>query len=363
MVRISDLVLPLDQVEKSEESNVGREAALLAEIAELGIPVPKGFVVTANAYRKYFLANQEVPELVANKIFRAYKNLDTPLRDANIVVSFSFSKKKFKNVKGEANLMQKIKTYWSIYFTDHDIDYPNFQPAILVQKNPESDQSGIMFTVDSGYNDKTKIVIYEGDVNGNRYEISRHNSIILNRYIKKGNKQKLTDKQIIDLSAWGIKLQKHYYFPQEVHFSIDKGRAYITKTKPLTTFGAKHLTDTAAAHIPKKAIGIRKVLLRGNSIYPGIATGYIRIIRRPHDIHKLKAGDIAVVTNTKNLMLSVVAKKARAVIIESRFHQLPQHSLQRSLGKPTIITMPFSNRALKEGLVVTVNGALGEMYI
>lgn len=392
MIKKSDLVVLLDHVGKDDEIEVGKEAARFGEIANLGIPIPKGFIITANAYRiflqennfetkkgehlfvskaKHLLESGEIPKNLVKEIFRAYKNLDASLRDANVVVGSSFSKKKFSNVKGEANLMQKIRNFWSIYFVRKDIDYSNFQPSILVYRMPVLFQSGVIFTIDPTYHDKSIIVIHE-ERTKNYYEVSKEFLKIVKKVVE-GRKQKLTDRQIINLAKFGEKLQEYYYFPQEVYFSIHKSGTYITKTKPLTTVASKYLTEdwfkavgkTSAVlsdQIPKNPIRFHKVLARGNSVYPGIATGYLRIIRKPQDVHKLRTGDIAVVANTKNLRFGDLAKKARALVIESRDH-LSHHSLPRTLGKPIIVTMPNSNRGLKEGLVATVNGVNGQIYI
>jgi len=407
MIKKSDLVIRLDRVDRDDEKEVGNEAALFGEIAKLDIPIPKGFIITANAYLQFILKNNvierakqhlllakannllnrqisgrgrlglffhdDMPEDFIRQIFKAYKSLDDPLNDATVVMGCSFNKKKFTSVKGEAILIQKIRTLWSIYFNGQDIDYPEFEPAIFVYKIPKSFQSGVMFTVDPIYSDKNIIVINERNRSGNQYELSRHDLKIIKKTIKRGDTQKLTDKQIIDLARYGKKLQEHYYFPQEVQFFANKDGVYITKTKPLTTLDSG-LSDFPKIHssdldddlkqylIRKRRSNSRRMVLKGYTIYPGIASGYLRIIRRPHDIHKLKFGDVAVITNTKNLSFNDVGRLARAIVIESRSNRPPYYSFSR-LGKPMIVTMPNASKGLREGLVATVNAVNGIVYI
>jgi phosphoenolpyruvate synthase/pyruvate phosphate dikinase len=330
MIKKSDLIIKFDQIGSGDEKLVGKVAVHFGELVKFGIPVPKGFVVSPNAYLQFFSHN-DLPEDLVRKIFKAYKKLDSPLRDATVVVSSSFANKSFLNVKGEANLIQKIKTFWS--------NYPSYNPTIIVYKMPKSSNFGVMFTIDPETGDKNTIVINEG---GNVYRISKQDV------------SNISKKHIIDLANFGIKLQKLYYFPQEVQYFIDKDRVYITKTKPLTIADAKGMNDS-------RLVG--KILTTGRSIYPGIATGHLRIISRPHDVQKLKLGDIAVVTNTKNLNLNDFAQKSKAIVLESQSQHLPSHISPRFYGKPMIITTPNASKGLKDGLVATVNAVKGQIYV
>lgn len=363
MLQHSDLVVWLNHIEKEDIDNVGREATVIGELVKLGIPLPSGFVITTSAYHQFLLENnlltitkpvRKIKEAIMSKklikeIFRAYKQLEWPLKDATVDIYSSFPKKKFKNVKGEANLIQGVKSLWSLFFESSTNHYIS---AIVVQKKISPFCSGIMFTIDHSRNDKTKIIIYEGNAAGNHYEVSKKDLEIVNKVIEKSRRQVLTDNQIIGLAAIGKKLQEHYYFPQEVYFAVENNKVYVTKIKPIT-----HIS------FPQSRVSNRKILLKGNSIYPGIATGYLRIIRRTQDTNKLLPGDIAIVTSTKNLKLNQVTRKARAVVIESKLRYLPYNPITpRFYGKPTIVTTPNSSNVLRDGIVATVNGTSGEMY-
>jgi pyruvate,water dikinase len=421
MLQKSDLVVWLNDIEKDDESQVGKEASDLSEIAKLGIPIPKGFVVSANAYRQFIVKNNitakakqyllvakakhllgvpvlakqefdakvksnikryvmhgEIPENLVKEIFRAYKNLDMPTKNSNIVVSSSFNNEKFVNVKGEANLVQKIRSLWAEFFYLQNFHVLKSLVAIFVYKIPQRYRSGVMFTIDPVYNDKTVIVVNEKDTK-NHYEISKDSLEIVNKVIKKGRSQtwpNLTDRQIIDLASWGKRLQHHYYFPQEVHFSADLGGVYVTRSKPITTITTKYVSEDWRQEVGKtsttlqnmsprkKRVNVRKVLLKGNSIYPGIATGYLRVIRHPYDIHKLRADDVAIIANTKNLKVNDVVRKVRGLIIESKSYHVPHFPISlRFYGKPIVVTGANSSKVLKEGIVATVNGINGEVYI
>ncbi len=375
MLRDSNLVVWLDHIEKDDQDQVGKEAVKFGEMAKLVIPFPYGFVITTNAYHQFLLANNlltitkpvcKIKESIMsksliNEIFRAYKRLEWSLKDATVDIYSSFPKKKFKNVKGEANLIQSVKSLWSSFFESWANHYLS---AIVVQKKISPSCSGIMFTIDHSRNDKTKIIIYEGNETGNHYEVSKKDLDIVSKVIKKSRKQVLTDSQIIDLATIGKKLQEHYYFPQEVHFVAEKSHVFITKTKQITYISSKFIpTKSGQSSKLQRGISNRKLLLKGFSAYPGIATGYLRIIRRPQDTNKLLPGDVAVVTSTK-IKLNQAMKKARAVVVESKLHHLSNRSISpRFYGKPMIIATPNSCKALRDGIVATVNGTSGQIYL
>lgn len=366
MLQNTDLVTSIDRLDKEDEVKTGKEAAHLGEIAHIGIPILKGFVITPNAYSQFLSSNKEVPQNLVRQIFRAYKSLDKSLKDATVVVGSSFSKKKFENVKGEAILIQKIKNFWNSYSDGKGIDYPDFEPAIFFYKMPPYRNFGVMFTIDPIFNDKNVVVIYEDNISGNQYKVSKPDLKIVKRIIKKGSRQILTDKQITNLAEWGKKLQEHYYFPQEVHFYFDRDSVCIANVKPITTTTTECLTDTPTVftnHTLKKTVRSRKLIAKGIPIYPGIATGHLRIINKPYDIHKLKRGDVAVIVNARNIRLSDVKNKARAVIIENYSSRSSYHKLSHRFGKPMIITARGSSKVLKEGLVATVDGETGEVYL
>ncbi len=48
-------------------------------------------------------------------------------------------------------------------------------------------------------------------------------------------KQKLTDAEILELSALILKIDNHYGFPVDVEFAQEKGKFYIVQSRPITT--------------------------------------------------------------------------------------------------------------------------------
>ena len=50
-----------------------------------------------------------------------------------------------------------------------------------------------------------------------------------------GSKQKLTGKQILELAKICVNIEKHYKFPCDIEWAFQKGKFYITQSRPITT--------------------------------------------------------------------------------------------------------------------------------
>lgn len=361
----SSLIINLSEISNDDKGLVGEKAANLGEMLKHGFPFPNGFVITPNAYRQ-FLLKYDVPETLVKKIFRAYKRLESPLKDAKVEIFLSnpFVQKK-EIAKGEAVLLEKIKSIWNSFLTSYD--YLNVNPAIIVAKIIQSLQSGIMHTIDPINNDKAKIIIKE-EKSGNHYEILRKNLKISSKNINKGKKQMLTDKKLIEVAKLGIKLQKYCYFPQEIYFAIEKNKIFITQTKPITHISLKfNPSTTLRARVQSSKLRNgnygRKLLLKGNSIYPGIATGRLRIIQSVQDINKILRGEIIVIPY-QDLIKRPILKAGAIVATDDRLHQASHLTLGPFFsGKPTIITTSQMVKTLRNGTVVTMNSKKGEVYM
>lgn len=137
--------------------------------------------------------------------------------------------------------------------------------AVVVQKMVQSEVSGITFTVHPVTKDKNQMVveagfglgeaIVGGMITPDTYIVHKNDLSILdinvseqafaivktklgNRNKKLGNsggKQKLTGKQIVEISKICKNIEKHYGKPQDIEWAFEKGKFYITQSRPITT--------------------------------------------------------------------------------------------------------------------------------
>ena len=191
----------------------------------------------------------------------------------------------------EKNLFENIKKCWSSLFTQRALfyafekqvftkkhqqkiragtskikdSYP-VSVAVVVQKMIQSEISGICFTVHPVTENRNQMVIEAGyglgeaivggKITPDTYVISKKTSSILDKNISEQSmmiirsgagiketsvpqaqrgKQKLADKQILELAKVCKKIEQHYKFPQDIEWALEKGKFYITQSRPITT--------------------------------------------------------------------------------------------------------------------------------
>ncbi|MBI2074984.1 MAG: phosphoenolpyruvate synthase [Candidatus Levybacteria bacterium] len=363
---------------------------------------------------KRFIEQGHIPENLVTEIFKSYRKLGGVLRDAKVAVrssataedlptaSFAGQQETYLNVSGESNLILKIKKAWASLFNEraifyrHENHFNHFRIgiAIVVEKMIESEKSGIMFTIDPVTNDKTKIVIESifglgeyivgGKVTPDHYEISKDDLKILQNHTsfqhillkkvgnknkelklskKEGNKQKISDEQIKKLAEIGRKLEKHYYFPQDIEWAIGKNKIYIVQTRPITTIatGNKRLEVSKTDNKLSSNSLIANLLVKGDPASPGIASGPVKVIHSAKEIHKVLPGEVLVAPQTNPDFVPAM-KKAVAIVTDSGGRTSHAAIVSRELGIPAVVGCGIATKLLKTGLVVTVNGQKGEIY-
>jgi len=202
-------VVWFEDVGKEDIAQVGGKGANLGEMTKAGIPVPPGFIVTAQSYY-YFLEKSNLtdkirqllsdldtndseklynvasrikgllntaamPEEIAREIAQAYGKLGSgavAVRSSATAedlpeASFAGQQRTFLNVVGEKEVITAVQGCWASLFEPRAIFYRVHQGfdhfsvgiAVPVQRMVQSDSSGVMFTLDPITNDRSKIVI------------------------------------------------------------------------------------------------------------------------------------------------------------------------------------------------------------
>lgn len=363
----------------------------------------------SSTIKKYIMQGNMSKELV-REVFAAYATLGGVLKDALVAVrssataedlptaSFAGQQETFLNVKGEANLLLAIKEAWASLFEPRAIFYrhdQNFNQlkvalAVPVQKMVQSETSGVMFSIAPVSNDKTKIVIeaifglgeyiVQGTVTPDHYEVDKNALTIIEKKIatqkialtKKGQEnkktdiaksrqslQKITDQQIIELAQLSKKLEKHYYFPQDSEWAIEKGKIFLVQTRPITTTANNRKIST------KSELEIEnlklEVILKGDPASPGIVSGPVKILQSAKELGKVAYGDILVAPQTNPDFVPAM-KKAVAIVTNSGGRTSHAAIVSREIGIPAVVGTGTATKTLRDGMVITVNGTTGEIY-
>ncbi|MFH0979372.1 MAG: phosphoenolpyruvate synthase [Candidatus Roizmanbacteria bacterium] len=308
--------------------------------------------------------------------------------------SFAGQQETYLNVRGEAHLLKKIKECFASLFTERAIYYRHQQKfdhekiglAAVVQRMIQSEKSGIAFSIDPVTNDKNKIVIegilglgeyiVQGKVTPDHFEVSKNSFIITKKEIKKqnikmiksnisnkeirlgleGRRQKISDDEVIRIALLTSEIEKHYFFPQDIEWAIEKNKVYITQSRPVTTMKISNLTSstnlTNEANFP---------ILTGSPASPGIAAGPAKIIFSPKEIGKIKSGDVLIAPQTNPDYVPAM-KRAAAIVTEKGGRTSHAAIVSRELGVPAVVGAEHATKIIKEDMVITVNGATGEIF-
>jgi pyruvate,water dikinase len=183
----------------------------------------------------------------------------------------------YMNIQKEG-LMRTVKLCWSSLFTPRAIFYriekkmhaQNVSVAVVVQKMVQSEVAGVVFSVHPVTKDRNQMVIeaayglgesvVAGLVSPDNYIVDKQDMSILevavNEQEKKiarvvkgkkvetktlpvpanlRSKQKMAGKTILQLAKIAISIEKHYNFPQDMEFAIEKGKIYIVQSRPIMT--------------------------------------------------------------------------------------------------------------------------------
>ncbi len=310
--------------------------------------------------------------------------------------SFAGQQETYLNVQGETRLLKKVKDCWASLFTPRAIYYRYEQRfdhfkiglAVVVQRMVESDKSGISFSLDPVTNDKNKIVIEAifglgeyivgGKVTPDHYEVDKNSLVILKKEIKlqkiflkkfatsnkeyslkkeKGEKQKISDEEIIKIALLVKEIENHYFFPQDIEWAIEKDRVYIVQSRPITTLKQNKFTSGQAIKENDKRLPI----LTGSPASPGVGSGPVNIMLSPKDIGKINKGDILVAPQTNPDYVPAM-KKAAAIVTDKGGRTSHAAIVSRELGIPAVVGTEKATKVLKNSEIVTVDGSAGEIY-
>lgn len=313
--------------------------------------------------------------------------------------SFAGQNETYLNVRGEANLIEAIRHCWASLFDGRSIFYREQQHidqlgaaiAVVVQAMVPSEVSGIVFSIDPVTNNRDRIVIeaiwglgeyvVQGKVTPDHYEVNKSDLRVVNKQItpqtillqRRGGgetvekkvarhlrgREKLSIEQIVSLARLSAELEKHYYFPQDSEFAVAGGKIYLVQTRPITTSN----NNVASVDNQKLEAESHKLpeLLAGAPASPGIKSGPVKVLKSAKEIDKILPGDVLVAEQTNPDYVPAM-KKATAIITDKGGRTSHAAIVSRELGIPCVVGTEKATKALKNGEIVTVNGAEGKVY-
>lgn len=412
---MTDYIRWFNEISSKDIHLVGGKNASLGELITLGLPVPAGFAVTSSAYDRFvkenglndFIENQlahantsDVQQLeVASKNIRGKIHecgFPKDLKDAIIsnyeklyktaqesfscavrssataedlpTASFAGQQETFLNVKGEEEILQKIKECFGSLFTSRAIFYRkekgfsgNVKMSVGIQKLVNSEKSGVIFTVepnsgngnvlviDSGYGLGEFVV--SGKVVPDQFFIFRPTKNLIRKKIadkklmlipdSNGTKSvdvpenrriaaSLTNDEIRKLSEYALLIQSHYNRQMDIEWAAENSTIYILQARPETVHSNALVEETYKLEEEGKEV------VSGIAIGSKIACGKVKVLPDTSEMHKFDNGDILVTRMTTPDWIPIL-NKASAIITEEGGTTSHAAIVSRELGIPCVV--------------------------
>jgi pyruvate,water dikinase len=227
----------------SDTAHAGGKGASLSRIANAGLPVPRGFVVCASAFREFLgsingvefvetslsgldvhsngaladsaakiqqlICSNPLPPGIGQSIRDAHEDLgseglvavrSSAIGEDSEAASFAGQQETFLNVRGAATVERRVKECWASFFSPRAIFYraqkgilTDMRMAVVVQEMVMATKSGVMFTIDPVMKRRDHMVIEavfglgEGIVSGtitpDHYVLDRDDGSVVREFI------------------------------------------------------------------------------------------------------------------------------------------------------------------------------------
>lgn len=266
------------EIDKNSVAEVGGKGASLGEMTKAGIPVPPGFVVTAETYRQFI--DSEIPIEVQEEILRSFDELgvervavrSSAIAEDSKTASWAGQLESYLNVTRD-KLIENIRQCWNsikseralAYAAEQNLPEDQLVVAVVVQKMVDSDVSGVMFTINPITKNQDEIMIEAGFGLGEMIVqgMITPDNFIYNKKLKevtnfdiqvqdtmmvfadeqtkevpvpedKKDKAALTETQVKELAQIGLRIEDHYGFPCDIEWVLEKNKFYIVQSRPIT---------------------------------------------------------------------------------------------------------------------------------
>lgn len=452
-------VLWFNELHREDVNLVGGKSSSLGEMtSSMDVPVPYGFATTARAYRYFMhktklndkvndllesikdyensdelhktceqirnlIVEAQMPDDLANDIKQAYSDLAKKMGQEDPFVairssataedlpnaSFAGQQESYLNIKGAADVVNRVQQCYASLFTDratyyrHKQHFPHEKVALsaAIQMMVFSKASGIMFSVNVANGDVSKIMvdaiyglgeyIVLGKVTPDHFVIDKQSMKIVEKDILKqtvelvrvadgGTEEQtvptelqeqaaLTDSQVIELAGYAKEIERHYgcYMDMEYALDTNTNRLWIVQARPETVWSQRKKNKDNAIDGSSNVVteADAEIAVRGLAASPGVASGVVHVIDNPKDIDQFKQGEVLVTVMTSPDWVPAM-KKAVAIITNNGGMTCHAAIISREMQIPCIVGTRSKNtvatEVLKTGDVVTVDAKNGVVY-
>lgn len=292
-------ILFFDAITDLDAGRVGGKGLGLGKTACAGLPVPPGFVITTDAYRRLHNRGVSSDSQFVQALFEAYRKLGSgavAVRSSATAedaadTSFAGQQETILGVEGEEALIAAIERCWRSLFTDRAVAYRTKQGvdaaglamAVVIQRLVPAESAGVLFTCDPLDPDGKRMLaeaswglgeaVVSGRVQPDRFRLDRETGKVLEKHLglksiritKSGEEHVspaeqqqfcLNDAALVELVAMGRKVEDFYRDPRDIEWAYANGQCYLLQARPITVATAaerEQIRKSAIADLKTKA--------------------------------------------------------------------------------------------------------------
>ena len=329
--------------------------------------------------------------------------------------SFAGQQETYLNVQGPQALLDACKRCFASLFTDRAISYRvdkgfghlKIALSIGVQRMVRSDlaTSGVMFSIDTetGFKDAVLINaayglgenVVQGAVNPDEYYVFKPTlkqgfrpilqkmmgtkefkliydvgggKMVKNVPVPQDDRARfaMSDDDILTLARWACVIEDHYSAkkgrpsPMDMEWAKDghTGELFILQARPETVQSQKDSDTMETYRLTQRG----RVLVKGRSVGEKIASGPVRMIKSAQYLQQFKEGEV-LVTDKTDPDWEPIMKKAAAIVTNRGGRTCHAAIVSRELGLAAVVGTEKGTEVLKDGQMVTVSGAEGDIGV
>ena len=274
-------ILFFDAITDAEAGRVGGKGLSLAKTAAAGLPVPPGFVVTTDVFRR--LSQRGIlsdPEF-SRELLEAYRRLgegpvavrSSATAEDAADTSFAGQQETILGVEGGNRLIEAVEKCWGSLFTERAVAYrarqgvdaAGLSMAVVVQRLVAAESAGVLFTRDPQDPEGNTMLaesswglgeaVVSGRVQPDRFRLDRLTGRIIEKHLgrksiritasgeehvppEKQNALSLSEEAVSRLAELGRKVEEVYRDPRDIEWAFADGRFFLLQARPITVAGA-----------------------------------------------------------------------------------------------------------------------------
>jgi pyruvate,water dikinase len=274
-------ILHFDEITDARASLVGGKGLSLGKTASAGLPVPAGFVITTQAYRRLVERGIRSDAGFASALATAYEGLgggpvavrSSATAEDAADTSFAGQQETILGVRGADALIAAVERCWRSLYTDRavayrakqNVDAAGLAMAVVVQQLVPAESAGVLFTRDPLDADGKRMlaeaswglgeVVVSGRVQPDRFALDRETGAVLGRAL--GSKAVrvvagveehvppdlqrqfcVSDPALAQLAELGRRVEAFYGDPRDIEWAYAGGTFHLLQARPITVAGA-----------------------------------------------------------------------------------------------------------------------------